>query len=483
MMRNRLGRMPAALFWVVLVSIAALHLAERPGLAAEDGLAIGAKVLPRRPGIELRVGGRNVGHAVASQMLTVTQESGDWLWIGRGWILRQDVVAAEEAVSFFTDQVQHEPSAFAYASRSRAWFQTEHFAEAMADAEKALELEPQSAVALKCRGRIKLATGDLQSAIDDLSTALKIDPELATAYNYRGQAHLKAGAYEEAIRDATAAIDRDPSITVAYSTRGRALSAVSSYERAVRDFSTLLALDPGYLPAINNRGNALFKLARYAECIRDYTAALAIEQRADVFYNRGIARINLGQLQPAIDDLTAAIKLDPEAPLPITTARNSTGSLVRRPRPRRTWPSATVCASNGRTACRAKGNVRRRPASKTRQGRRLRRSAAVGVLVVNVGGRQPERKDRRARVEIRRRSGSGRTRMAALPPAKAQAWSPAPSAFPAGQSTCATGRSGPVGVLIPPRHWRRKSLCRWLPRCGRLPADQPLPPGCRAARP
>ncbi|HEX4147064.1 MAG TPA: tetratricopeptide repeat protein [Pirellulales bacterium] len=271
------------------------------------------KVLPKRPGVELHVSGRVVGVATPSQMLTVSRESGDWLWVGRGWLLRDEVVTADEAQAFFTAMIEHEPTAFAYASRSRAWFQTEKFDQALADAEAALRLEPRSAVAYKCRGRIRLAQGDSAAAIDDLNTALAIDPKLATALNYRAQSYSKAGGFEQAIADATAAITLDPSITVAYSVRGRALAAVSSYERAVQDFDTLLAMDPRYLPALNNRANALLKLGRYAQCIADYTAALAIERRADVFYNRAIARIHLGEVRLAIEDLTTAIELDPDA--------------------------------------------------------------------------------------------------------------------------------------------------------------------------
>jgi tetratricopeptide (TPR) repeat protein len=271
------------------------------------------KVLPKRPGVELRVANRVVGVATPTQMLTVTRESGDWLWVGRGWLMRAEVVPIDQAQAFFTAEIEREPTPFAYASRSRAWFQTEHFDEALADAEAALRLEPKSAVAYKCRGRVRLARGDLQGAIDDLNAALAIDPRLATALNYRAQAYLKAGGYEQAIADATSAINLDPSITVAYSIRGRALAAVSSYERAVQDFNALLAKDPNYLPAINNRANALLKLGRYTDCIADYTAALKIERRADVFYNRAIARIHLDEVRLAIEDLTAAIELDPDA--------------------------------------------------------------------------------------------------------------------------------------------------------------------------
>jgi tetratricopeptide (TPR) repeat protein len=273
----------------------------------------GLKVLPKRPGVELRVGDRMIGTATPSQMLTVTRENGDWLWVGRGWIERKETVTIAEAPAFFTAEIEREPSAFAYASRSRAWFQDEHFDKALADAESALRLDPKSAVSYKCRGRVKLAMGNTRGAIDDLNAALEIDPKLATALNYRAQAHLKAGSYERAIADATAAIGLDSSIMVAYSIRGRALAGVSSYERAVRDFSTLLATDPNYLPALNNRGNALLKLARYKECIGDYNKALAIEPRADLYYNRALARIHLSQPQPAIEDLTAAIQLDPQA--------------------------------------------------------------------------------------------------------------------------------------------------------------------------
>ncbi len=139
------------MFLVGLLTVGAGQAGEPP--VGGDAL----KVLPRRPGVELRVEGRVVGVATPTQMLTVTRESGDWLWVGRGWLLRDEIVPIEEAQVFFTAEIEREPSAFAYASRSRAWFQSEHFDQALADADAALGLDPRSAVAFKCRGRVRLA--------------------------------------------------------------------------------------------------------------------------------------------------------------------------------------------------------------------------------------------------------------------------------------------------------------------------------------
>ena len=43
------------------------------------------------------------------EILNVTKVDGDWLWVGRGWINKSDVVPYDQAIGFFTAEVARDP--------------------------------------------------------------------------------------------------------------------------------------------------------------------------------------------------------------------------------------------------------------------------------------------------------------------------------------------------------------------------------------
>lgn len=280
------------------------------GAVRASEISVGSQVLPKQERVEVRDGDRFSRFATPTHLLTVAKREGDRLYIGRGWLSQNDVVPIEAAESFFTEAIGRKPSAFAFASRSRALFHFKQFDRAIQDADAALRLDPKSPFAYKSRGRAKLSLGDAKSAIADFSEAIRIDPAFAPAYCHRGEAWLKLEDHQKAIGDTSRAIALDPVSPMALSVRGRAYSAIGRYDKSLDDFNALLALDPKYVPGLNNRANVLSKFARYAESIQDYTTALGIEERGDIYYNRAIAWARLGNRQKAIDDLTSAIRID-----------------------------------------------------------------------------------------------------------------------------------------------------------------------------
>jgi serine/threonine protein kinase/Flp pilus assembly protein TadD len=85
--------------------------------------------------------------------------------------------------------------------------------DALAAANRAVELRPDDFAGRKLRAHIRFALGDYHAAIDDLAAALDLEPDptaQATLHAERGYLHLKLGAVADAQSDARRALELDP---------------------------------------------------------------------------------------------------------------------------------------------------------------------------------------------------------------------------------------------------------------------------------
>ena len=72
-----------------------------------------------------------------------------------------------------------------------------------------------SADAYNDEGFTQNTRGDFNTAVDTLTKAIELDPELAVAHNNRGWANIELGQYEQGITDCTKAIELDPELAMA----------------------------------------------------------------------------------------------------------------------------------------------------------------------------------------------------------------------------------------------------------------------------
>ncbi|MEZ6185969.1 MAG: tetratricopeptide repeat protein [Planctomycetota bacterium] len=218
--------------------------------------------------------------------------------------------------------------------------------EALAQLDRALELDPRNALAWSNRGVAHGSLGRHTEAIEDYTRAIELDPGLVFAWINRGVAHGSLGRHTEAVEDFTRAIELDPRNALAWSNRGlaqgdlghlaealpdleRALQLaprmasswsnrgvaryrLGRYAEALEDYTHAIELDPSVGQAWANRAAALFALERYAEAIADHSRALELEPRNVISWvDRGTAKAQLERYAEAIEDYTRAIELDP----------------------------------------------------------------------------------------------------------------------------------------------------------------------------
>jgi tetratricopeptide (TPR) repeat protein len=177
---------------------------------------------------------------------------------------------------------------------------------------KAIEVNPNHAIAYYDRGTAYRKKSDYDRAIEDYTHAIRLTPKYSAAYNNRGLTYYDKGEYDLAIADFNEAIKLDPKDADVYNNRGNAYGKKGEYDLAIADFNESIKNNPKLIQAYNNRGNAFDAKREFDYAIADYNTALNLNPNfTEVFFNRGSTYASKKEYDLAIMDYTKAIALDP----------------------------------------------------------------------------------------------------------------------------------------------------------------------------
>ena len=102
--------------------------------------------------------------------------------------------------------------------------------------------------------------GQWDNAIDAYTKAIEADPDFAVAYNNRGYAYTVKNNFDRAIADFDRAIDLDPGQAIAYFNRSRIYIANVRYEEAIVDLEKFIELSEN--PALIQTAQQLLQQLR-----------------------------------------------------------------------------------------------------------------------------------------------------------------------------------------------------------------------------
>lgn len=143
---------------------------------------------------------------------------------------------------------------------------------------------PLAAQILACRARAHHAAGRITDAIADYDRAIDLDPNFAWAFAHRGDAYQALAGSERAVADYTMAVKLDPDYAWAFARRGDAYrmmavedESVADYARAIADYGEALRLDPDDAETMAFRGQAHLALGNLTEAIADLDMAVSLD--------------------------------------------------------------------------------------------------------------------------------------------------------------------------------------------------------------
>jgi len=201
--------------------------------------------------------------------------------------------------------------------------------EAIAEYNKAIELNKNFANAYSNRGRAYYMKKEYDRAVADYTTAIELDPETVAHYGGRGSAYFNKKQYPLAIQDFNRALELDPQSTVSSTNRDAAISLLTDaeefnrqgailadtgkYDEAITFFSKSVAVYPYYTSAYTNRGLVYIVKKEYALAITDFDSAIKLNSEYALAYSgRGLAYIYTERFEEAVADLDKALQIDPE---------------------------------------------------------------------------------------------------------------------------------------------------------------------------
>ena len=217
----------------------------------------------------------------------------------------------------FSEQSRTIPSggeytAIDYYNRGCTYADLQRHEEALADCNRAMQLDPNYAKAYLGRGVIHHKLRRYDRALADHNRAVQLDPADATAYNNRGLTYASLQRHNEALEDYDRAIELDRAYADAYNNRGNLYDTLERYEEALADFTRAIQLDPTYSRAYNNRGLTYQGLQFYQEALADFTRAIQLDPTYQLaYFNRGLTYQNLQLYDEALADYSRAIQLEP----------------------------------------------------------------------------------------------------------------------------------------------------------------------------
>ncbi|UHG93361.1 tetratricopeptide repeat protein [Spirosoma oryzicola] len=216
-------------------------------------------------------------------------------------------------------------NALLYAWRAKAYIEVGDLEKVFIYAQKAIDINPKSAVGYFMRGVVWSERKEYDKAIADFNEVIQLDPNIDKAYSNRGLAWSNKGENDKAFADYNEAIRVNSNYTIAYSNRGTIWFRRGEYDKAFADYNKAIELNPRYALAYSNRGSVWVNKKEYTAALADYNKAIELKQdEPDTYFNRGVVWSRTGEYDKALADYSEAIRLEPS----YATAYMNKGDLL-----------------------------------------------------------------------------------------------------------------------------------------------------------
>ena len=227
------------------------------------------------------------------------------------WSVLDNLKRYDEGLAAINQAINLAPRAFLYLIRAMHYSSQKKYDLALDDHNKAIELNPNFALAYFGRGTHYLSQQKSDLALTDYNKAIELNPNFAMAYSHRGLLYSLQKKYDLALTDYSKAIEINPNLAYAYVNRGVLYQDQQKYELALTDYNQAIQLDPNYAMAYTRRGSFYQNQKKYELALADYNKVIQLNPNdSDAYTNRGSFYQNQKEYELALADYTKAIELN-----------------------------------------------------------------------------------------------------------------------------------------------------------------------------
>ena len=219
-----------------------------------------------------------------------------------------------EAISMYRRALELQPDlAVAHYNMGNVLKKQGRINEALTSYLKAVDLEPAAAEPYYNMGNTFKDQGKSNEALSCYKKAIELRPDYAEARCNLGHVFQEKGELDEAVRHYEKTTQIMPDLVEAWYGMGNALKEKGTLEEAIFCFQKALVLRPDCSGAYNNMGNIFREQRRLEKAIFCYEKAVQIEPgNAAAYNNMGSAFQDQGKVDMAIEKFDQALRLRPE---------------------------------------------------------------------------------------------------------------------------------------------------------------------------
>ncbi len=160
------------------------------------------------------------------------QSSTECAIIGKKLIQQKDY---QNAIECFNKAIEmDENEYFSYAYRAKANYYLKNYEQTLEDADRSISIKPNS-VAFGIKSSVNLLKGDYRNAVENASKALELNPNYMKCYEVRARAEYLLGDYISALKDSSRAIKLRDNYAKSYEVRAMAYAELKDYKSAISD--------------------------------------------------------------------------------------------------------------------------------------------------------------------------------------------------------------------------------------------------------
>lgn len=194
-------------------------------------------------------------------------------------------------------------------------FNAKNYEEVMKFMSAVIESDPNLAPPYRYRGVAYWALGDCQSGLADAEKALSINPDYGAAWGVRGLMYACLGNQDQALQDYQKALSIDPSLAFIHHNLGVYYYQQGDYEKSLEEYSLSVSIDPYRAGAWSGKSEALAKLGRFTECIQSATKAIEVDPTEWLAYaERGFCELNINNFAAGENDYKVYLAQKPNDP-------------------------------------------------------------------------------------------------------------------------------------------------------------------------